>query len=156
MALNFTYKEKKGSKAKIYFWFMKKCVNPVYMDYLHVPSNEYANYVSKTFDFPRNRILVTPFGVDDCYYEWKKIPFSYKYENGYALSIGRSNRDFDFLIQSWENINYPLVIISDSVLGLVTSIFFSQAIAFNKTVSPEQTFSSSIGIIIKEQLVIHG
>ena len=32
----------------------------------------------------------------------------------YALAIGRSNRDYDFLIDAWESIDYPLVIICDT------------------------------------------
>ena len=31
----------------------------------------------------------------------------------YVLSIGRSNRDFNFLVSAWKNINFHLVIISD-------------------------------------------
>ena len=38
-------------------------------------------------------------------------------KQGYALSIGRSNRDFDFLISAWKDIDYPLVIISDTYTG---------------------------------------
>ena len=117
-ALNFTYKEKLGFFGKIYFWFMKKCINPKYLDYLHVPSQSYAEKVSKTFDFPLERIIVLTFGINDPYDSFSKMakPESAPV-SGYALAIGRSNRDFDFLISAWENIEYPLVIISDTYAG---------------------------------------
>lgn len=35
----------------------------------------------------------------------------------YALALGRSNRDFQFLIECWDEIDFPLVIISDTFSG---------------------------------------
>ena len=115
MALNFTYKEKKGKLSKLYRWFMGKCVSPEYMDYIHVLSDNYADQICKEFNFPRDRIVVTSFGTLDRYEELSKLssPEGYK-TDGYALAIGRSNRDYDFLIDAWQGIQYPLVIISDT------------------------------------------
>ncbi len=120
LALNFTYKEKKGKFAKIYRWFMSKCVNPKYMDYIHVLSFDYADCISKEFDFPRERIVVTPFGTNDDYDMLKHLgsPDGLS-KDSYALAIGRSNRDYDFLIKAWEGIDSPLVIISDTFKGEV-------------------------------------
>lgn len=118
VALNFTYKEKKGKSRVLYRWFMKKCLTPEYMDYLHVLSFEYADTISREFNFPRERILVTPFGVDDCYEQFRKLQAPRGYaKDSYALAIGRSNRDFDFLIESWSDIDYPLVVIGDTYTG---------------------------------------
>ncbi len=118
VALNFTYKEKKGKVGKIYHWFMSRCVQTGYMDCLHVLSYGYAKEISKIFNFPMENILVTPFGVNDPYEEFSKLDVpAIAPKNGYALAIGRSNRDYDFLINAWENINYPLVIISDTYKG---------------------------------------
>lgn len=115
IALNFTYKEKKGKFLKIYRWFMGKCVSEKYMDFLHVLSNEYAEYISKEFSYPRDRIIVTSFGVKDRFSELSALASPNGYEKeSYALAIGRSNRDYDFLIRAWKNIDYPLVIISDT------------------------------------------
>lgn len=115
IVLNFTYKTKKGICSKIYRWFMGRCVSIKYLDYLHVLSKEYADIISLEFGFPKNRIVVTPFGISDPYEKISKCspPKGYKKE-AYALSIGRSNRDFDFLIRAWKDIDYPLVIISDT------------------------------------------
>lgn len=118
VALNFTYKEKKGKAKKIYKWFMSKCLDKKYLDYIHVPSYEYAQSVSQEFDFPKERILVTSFGIDDAYDSLSKTdaPNGLTKE-GYALAIGRSNRDYDFLIKAWRSVDYPLVIISDTYKG---------------------------------------
>lgn len=115
IALNFTYKEKCGKYAKLYRWFMGKCVSEKYLDYIHVPSVQYADTVSKEFSFPRERIIVSGFGVKDRYHELAglDIPCGFNKEK-YALAIGRSNRDYDFLVDAWSSIEYPLVIISDT------------------------------------------
>ena len=117
IALNFTYKKKKKF-TRIYKWFMKKCINPLYLDYIHVLSNNYADVIHNQFDYPRNRIIVTPFGVDDCFEEFSKLEPPKRYaKSSYALALGRSNRDFQFLIDCWENVDFPLVIISDTFAG---------------------------------------
>lgn len=116
VALNFTYKAKNGKFAKIYKWFMQKCVSPKYLDYLHVLSDQYADKISEEFGFPHERIVVTPFGVNDCDYSGLPLPDGFE-KGGYALAIGRSNRDYDFLINAWRNIDFPLVIISDTYKG---------------------------------------
>ena len=118
VAFNYTYREKKGMAASIYRWFMEKCMDVDYLDYIHVPSREYADAVAEQFHFPRERIIVMGFGVNDCYEEFSALPVPPSYQkDGYALAIGRSNRDYDFLIRAWEGISYPLVIISDTYKG---------------------------------------
>lgn len=114
VAWNYTYKKKKGKFEKIYQWFMAKCMDPEYLDYIHVPSIENAELVSREFSFPRDRIIVTPFGVKDEYekYHSCRCPEGVK-ADGYFLAIGRSNRDYDFLIRAWHEMDFPLIIISD-------------------------------------------
>lgn len=121
VALNFTYKEKNGIFSKPYQWFMQKCISKKYLDYIHVPSDQYADAISRDFAFPRERIIVTPFGVNDDYDTYMKLDPPTEFpKDGYALAIGRSNRDYDFLIHAWEGIDYPLVIISDTYKGGVS------------------------------------
>lgn len=115
--VNYTYKEKKRFK-RLYQWFMKMCLSGGYVDFLHVPSYEYADTISKEFGFSRDKIIVAPFGIDDIYEKFWNLgpPEDYK-KDGYMVAIGRSNRDFNFLINAWEGLTYPLVIISDSFKG---------------------------------------
>lgn len=118
LALNFTYKKKRGALGILYRWFMGKCVDPRYLDYIHVLSEQYADAVAEAFHYPRSRILVSVFGVNDDYPKYAGLPVPVGYEkDGYALAIGRSNRDYDFLIRAWKGIDYPLVIISDTYTG---------------------------------------
>ena len=118
VVLNYTYKEKKGILSRPYKWFMRKCTNTKYLDYIHVNSCEYADYVSREFNYPRERIVAVPFGVMDEYRRWAKVDRPEGFEDKeYFLSIGRSNRDYDFLIDSWKGIDYPLVIISDTYVN---------------------------------------
>lgn len=118
VALNYTYKAKKGRFAKLYRKFMQICMSPQYLDYLHVLSDQYADIISREFNFPRQRIIATHFGVNDCDYSHLPVPDGFK-KDGYALAIGRSNRDYDFLINAWQGIDYPLVIISDTYCGKI-------------------------------------
>lgn len=117
-ALNFTYKEKRGWPGRLYRWFMSRCLSGGYLDHIHVLSHDYADIIAKGFDFPRDRIIVTAFGVDDGYgrYGGLDTPDGYERE-GYILSIGRSNRDYDFLIRAWRGIGHRLVIVSDTYAG---------------------------------------
>lgn len=118
IAANYTYKPKRGKIAGLYHWFMSKCLSDGYLDYLHVPSGEYADIVSSEFGFPRSRIIVTHFGVNDRYARLSELAVpAGMTKDGYALAIGRSNRDYDFLIRVWKNLEYPLVIISDTYEG---------------------------------------
>lgn len=118
IALNFTYKAKGGKLAKIYRWFMKQCLETGYVDYIHVPSQNYAKIITEDFNFPIEKIIVLPFGINDPYEKFSKLGYPPEApKEGYVLSIGRSNRDFNFLIASWGNINYPLVVISDTYEG---------------------------------------
>ncbi|MBE6903046.1 MAG: glycosyltransferase family 4 protein [Ruminococcaceae bacterium] len=118
IALNFTYKEKNGKAKKIYRWFMGKCLETGYIDYLCVLSQNYAKIISEEFNLPLEKIIILPFGINDPYENFSKLAApSEAPENGYVLAIGRSNRDYDFLISAWEKIEYPLVIIADTYKG---------------------------------------
>ena len=115
VAANFTYKRKTGIIGVIYNRYMKYAVCNDYIDYLHVLSFDYANNLSMVLNIPQEKFIVTPFGVSDNYNNY----FSLKnpYSEDYSLSIGRSNRDFDFLADIWKEKGFEkekLVIISDT------------------------------------------
>ena len=93
---------------------MKFSCNNKYVDYLHVPSYNYVPICSKDLGVDENKFIVTGFGVPDTYNEMKdlKVPL-----DNYSFSIGRSNRDFDFLVKVWSQQclkNRLLVIASDT------------------------------------------
>ena len=111
--VNFTYKSKNGLKGKIYKKLMRFCLNPVYIDYIHVPSTNYAKQTSKEFNIDEKKFIVAHFGVEDMFERYNNLKGD---NNDYTLALGRSNRDFDFLINEWKQIpdKYKLIIISDT------------------------------------------
>lgn len=113
IAMNFTYKKKNGVVGCIYDAFMMFCVKNSYLDYIHVLSYNYASYCTKELKIPREKIIVTPFGLPDTYEQWKNSKVSYK---NFWFSIGRSNRDFQFLVDAWRKmpLNELLIIASDT------------------------------------------
>ena len=115
--VNFTYKDKKGLSGKIYFNYMKGIVKSNYIKKIFVLSEEYAKKCADTFDVDLNKFGVIPFGVPDLYSLYKNSvkPLSYDY----VLAIGRSNRDYDWLIEEWNDIDDNLVIICDTYIPKV-------------------------------------
>ena len=108
--VNFTYKEKKGVIGKIYYRFMKYILTSKYVDILFVLSDEYINNCAKIFGISEDKFVSLPFGIPDLYDKYKNSII----EDEFALAIGRSNRDYEWLIKKWSNIKLPLYIISDS------------------------------------------
>lgn len=112
VACNYTYKPKNRIK-KLYFKFFKNNSESKYMDKIHVLSHSYANQCSKMMSVPKKKFAVTAFGLPDTSREWKSSKVEY---TSYTLAIGRSNRDFDFLIEAWTLVDeqYKLLVISDT------------------------------------------
>ena len=115
VAVNFTYKPKQGFSGKIYKWFMGYCVRNKYLDYIHVLSYNYAKICAEEFLVPQSKFIVTTFGIPDTYENWKETKVEY---SNYSFSIGRSNRDFDFLIDAWE------LMPEDELLVIASDTFF--------------------------------
>lgn len=114
VTVNFTYKRKNGLIGHIYHRYMKFSCNNKYLDYFHVPSHSYVKRCCDDLGLSEDMFIVTGFGVPDTYGQMKhlKAPL-----NNYTLSIGRSNRDFDFLVDVWKQDclkNNTLVIASDT------------------------------------------
>lgn len=114
-ALNFTYKKKPGLVGAIYKRYMSYIAHCPALC-LHVLSNGYADEMAAEFGIDRSRFMVSTFGTDDLYDDWKNLKCDY---SDFALSIGRSNRDFDFLARVWatdeiQRTGYKLIVISDS------------------------------------------
>lgn len=115
VVINFTYKDKSGFAGNIYKKFMKTCLSGGYIEYIHVPSENYAKQCCIDFNLPPELFIVTTFGINDMYEQWKYAKKPDKVKNTeYALAIGRSNRDYDFLLDVWKEMSSTLVIISDT------------------------------------------
>jgi len=109
---NLIYKPKKGLLGKIYYKFMSFIVKSEYIDTYICASKTMVQYCCEAFEEDEARFVFIPFGVND---------FSAKYEqdyeatNDYILALGRSNRDWDFLLDAAKGINYPVKIICDEL-----------------------------------------
>lgn len=109
---NFIYKPKKGWIGKIYFAFMNYIVKSDYVDVFVCSSEKYCDYCAQMFDEPRERFVFLPFGVNDY---TKILDMSKPASNDYILALGRSNRDWDFLIDALAGTEYPLRIVCDEL-----------------------------------------
>lgn len=109
---NFIYKPKKGWIGKIYFSFMKYIVKSEYVDLFICSSYNYCDYCATTFNESRARFVFLTFGVEDF---TKAVETDKPATNDYILALGRSNRDWDFLIRSLSNTEYQVKIVCDEL-----------------------------------------
>lgn len=109
---NFTYKPKKGLIGKIYFAFIKYIVKSKYVDVFICASQTFVEYCSEVFQEDPGRFKFIPFGVNDF---TKVVDMTKPATNDYILSLGRSNRDWDFLIESLAGTEYPVRIVCDEL-----------------------------------------
>lgn len=109
---NFTYKPKKGLIGKVYFHFMNYIVKSKYIDAFVCTSQTFCDYCAEVFHEPAERFVYLPFGVNDF---TKRVDMSAPSSNDYILSLGRSNRDWSFLIDSLADTKYPVRIVCDEL-----------------------------------------
>ena len=109
---NFIYKPKKGMLGKIYFAFMRYVVKSPYVDIFVCSSQTFCDRCAEIFDEPKERFVFLPFGVNDY---TKIVDHCIPATNDYILALGRSNRDWDFLIDSLSDIDFPVRIVCDEL-----------------------------------------
>ncbi|MBE5958155.1 MAG: glycosyltransferase family 4 protein [Lachnospiraceae bacterium] len=109
---NFIYNPKKGFIGHVYFKFMNYIVKSEYVDVYICASKTMVDYCCETFNEPKEKFVFIPFGVRD-YFE--EMGFMQAPTNDYILSLGRSNRDWDFLIKSFKSLPYNLKIVCDTL-----------------------------------------
>lgn len=107
--MTFIYKKKSGVIGSVYEKFIKyslesKCVREVF-----VFSDTEPSYYSKVLGFDINKFRAINLGVEDYY---RKQMYEGENEKFY-LSIGRSNRDYEYLIHSWKSSWGKLIIVTD-------------------------------------------
>lgn len=138
VAVNFTYKRKCGVIGKIYRSYMKFSCNNKYLDFFHVPSFNYVKLCCADLGLCEKKFIVTGFGVPDTYDQMKNLRVQL---SNYTLSIGRSNRDFDFLVDVWKQDclrDRTLVIASDTwkpQTDLPENIIFRNDIKYDESFS---------------------
>ena len=104
--MTFIYKP----KNQFYERFIRYIVTSGYITKLIVNSDSEREYYSKLFNVDENLFYCTRIGVADYANLYPKSPKV----NKYYLSVGRSNRDYQFLVNAWKEEYGDLIIICDS------------------------------------------
>lgn len=111
---NFTYKPKgNGLLGKIYFKWMKYIVKSKYIDVFVCTSQTFCDYCAEVFQEDKKRFVYLPFGVEDFTQKLSKEDLDKRED--FILSIGRSNRDWDWLLNCLSGTPYKLKIICDQL-----------------------------------------
>ena len=110
--LTFIFKEKPGILGKAYKSIITKIVRSEYVDRLVVYSQTEMEYYAKKFDVEQSKFIYLPLGIDD-----KKDlgKTTVSLPKKFYLSVGRSNRDYDFLLNVASSLPYPLVVLCDTI-----------------------------------------
>lgn len=107
--MTFIYKPKSGALGKIYHKLVSTCVKSKYIQNLVVYSKSEISYYAKLFGVSETKFFSTNYCIEDC---TTKIPIGNK--GDYFLSVGRSNRDFAFLLSAWSK-DQKLIILNDQI-----------------------------------------
>lgn len=113
------YRPKNGFLGSIYEKYMKYAVNNQYVDIVQTEAEGYIEYIHTSLGVPKNKIKYVPFGVND-FSNWPEADKTIE-EKDFVLAIGRSNRDWEYVIEVFKNTNIPLVIICDSLSNNIES-----------------------------------
>lgn len=106
--LNFIYKEKSGIKGKIYKKLIRYSLGAKQLRKIGVLSSYEINYYSDVFNIESKLFFFSHIGLD------KKASFDIV-KGDYWLSVGRSNRDYNFLLKCFEKLkDEKLIILSDT------------------------------------------
>jgi len=107
--MTFIYKPKKSWIRKLYFWFVNFAVRSGYIDTIVVFSESEKQYYSDLFHVDEKLFECVFLGVNDMYHMYENDIA----DGDYCVSAGRSNRDYSFLINAWDDDKRELFIICD-------------------------------------------
>ena len=107
--LNFIYKKKKGIIGKVYYHFVKCALKYKNINKICVLSSNEIPYYESIFCFLNRKFVFCKIGIDD------KSEYEIEAKKGdYFVSAGRSNRDYNFLIDVFSKTKEKLYILSDT------------------------------------------
>ncbi len=106
------YKPKIGILGELYKRYMRFALNNEYVDIIQTDAKGYAKVLQDSFNIPKEKIMFAQFGVID-FASWD-IPEKSNDFKDYVLCIGRSNRDWDYIIETLKDTDIPVVIICDT------------------------------------------
>lgn len=111
--MTFIYKPKNGIAGKIFYKFVKYAITSKYVDKIILTTQSEAKLYKDIFHVDEKL-----FGFAECgavEYDPNHFEDSSLKKQNYLFSTGRSNRDYDFLIDALKDTEYHLVIACDTL-----------------------------------------
>lgn len=105
--MTFIYKKKYGIIGWVYHKYMQYIVTSKYIDRFICFAKEECYYYSSLFGVNIEKFVYIPLGVGDMRMSLDTT------DEGYIFAAGRSNRNYDFIVDVWANVNYKLIIACD-------------------------------------------
>lgn len=109
--MTFIYRPKKGLAGKLHYRFVHDAVTSRYIRKIYVFGKSEIDYYVQLFGVPREKFVAETLGIADIAPRIQAM--SPVRTDHFYLAVGRSNRDYDFLREAWEQIDAPLCIVSD-------------------------------------------
>lgn len=107
----FIYHPKQGLKGRLYRWFIRRAVCSEALDKIICFSSTEPAYYAQLLDAPPEKFAYVPFGIGDLGRYSEAVPPP---EQRFVLSVGKSNRDYDFLVDALRDTPYQVRILSDT------------------------------------------
>lgn len=108
--LTFIYKEKRGIMGVVYKQVMKYILHGIYIDKLIVFSENEIEYYANIFNLKEDKFIFLPLSMATLP---EQPVITEMQSRRYVLSVGRSNRNYEFLIDALNNEKYEVEIICD-------------------------------------------
>lgn len=105
--MTFIYKRKNGITGSLYHKYIHFIVTSGYIDRFICFAKEECNYYSSLFGVEKSKFVFEPLGVA------KKNRYATS-DKGYIFATGRSNRNYDFLVNTLNSSGYELIIACDT------------------------------------------
>lgn len=107
----FIYHPKQGLKGRLYRWFVRRAVCSPILDKIVCFSSSEPAYYAKLLDAPADKFVYVPLAVEDLGRYSEIIPPP---QQRFILAVGKSNRDYDFLVDALKDAPYQVRILSDT------------------------------------------
>lgn len=105
----FIFKPKTGLKGTLYHWAVKRAITSKRVKKILVYSSSELQHCSQLFPRAASKFVYIPFPI------WE-IKSEVKYDGDYYFATGRSNRDYDFLIELFKRNGRKLIIACDQLM----------------------------------------
>lgn len=107
--MTFIYKKKSGMAGRLYHKYIRYIVTGRYIDRFICFSKEECGYYASVFGVDSSRFIFVPLGV-------AAVSGVNVGDRGYMFATGRSNRNYDFIVDALADTSIPIKIACDSYM----------------------------------------